>query len=315
MDDRARDAARRMGRFGWPLWLLLGACARPPASAPATSEASPTARPQTTADPGSPGSAAHLDESSRWVGVIRPGSAIDVPAPRAGQLERVDVQPGQRVEAGQVLAVLRDPEAEDERAALGASMRSDRAAVKQARVERDAAEHSLSIAQSLLDRGAGPRADVDAARLDLRRAEASLARTEATLAERRVRREQLDRHLAELEVRAPHAGRVARRYRDPGSRVTRDAPLVRLIEADGHDVRFAVPVGTPMPTVGTRVRVALSRGPTLHATVRTIAPEIDAVTGMLVADAELETDRALDPGASAWVSVESELKRGSDDDL
>ncbi len=235
-----------------------------------------------------------------WIGVIRAAAAVDVTAPHPGQLMVLDVRPGDRVEAGQVLATLRDPEAEDELAATEAALRSSRAEVEQARVELDAAKHELAVAERLHGSGVGRRADVEAARFERRRTEAALARTRAAAAERRVRCDQLRRHVDELTIRASHEGQVAQRYYDPGARVLRDAPVVRLIHDDARWVRFAV-ARDPMPTIGSRVRVSLDDGTILAAEVRHVAPEVDAVAGMMFVDARIETAQPLDPGTSAWV--------------
>ncbi len=241
--------------------------------------------------------------SAAWVGVIQANATLEVEAPRGGVIEAVHVEAGGRVEAGQVVISLRDPEAEDELAAVEAALRSDRAAVEQARVQLDAARRAATVATTLFERGAGPRADVETATLEQRRAEAELSRARAAVAQRRVRRTQLARRVNALEVRAPSSGQVAMRYREANEQVAQKAPLLRLLLSEGHQVRFAVPVGAEPITPGLRVQVMLEpdRTEIVSGTVRTVAPEVDPVSGMVIASAELETDRAVSPGRSAWV--------------
>src|SRR5690606_6798603 len=101
--------------------------------------------------------------------------------------------------------------------------------------------------------------------------------------------QQLERALEETVITAPFAGTVSIRYADPGALVTRGAPVVRLIASDELWVRFAVPAEeAERYRVGDPVSVVLEPDDQqAEAVVRRIAPDLDPVTQMVLAEAEL----------------------------
>ena len=105
--------------------------------------------------------------------------------------------------------------------------------------------------------------------------------------------EEASARIAEAELRAPFAGVIAKRYVDPGATLSTGEPVVQII-ADARLVRFAVPEerGDAL-RLGAPVRVRFEDVPLeVSGTVSTIAPEIDAGTRLILAEAELRLDDA-----------------------
>ena len=194
---------------------------------------------------------------------FRPYEEIEVHAKVAGFLKAIYVDVGDRVQAGQLLAVLEIPELQDE-------LQQDESAVKHAQDEIARVESDLDRATSVHEvahLGSTRLTKVVAARPNLvaqqdvdeaagrdHVAEAQVATAKAALA---AAREQLEfakatqRKTATLfayaRITAPFGGVITRRYADTGAMIqagtssqTQAKPLVQL--SDNHRLRLVIPV-------------------------------------------------------------------------
>jgi multidrug efflux pump subunit AcrA (membrane-fusion protein) len=182
----------------------------------------------------------------------------------------------------QVLARLDDRQLRQELDAARAQARTAQASILQAQVEKRGAEIVLKREKAADAAGVGAHADVDSAAQAVAKATAALTFAHATAEERNTRIIQLQAHLAEMTLTAPIAGSVAMIYPQDGARVEEGRPVIRVISG-GVFVKFAIPADR-VDTVDVRVD---RRTDLLTATVRHIAPELDAVAQMILADAEL----------------------------
>ena len=287
------------------LWLTAAGCPR--------TEAPPrTAGDELVPEPAMPvvGAAAPSGEAGQpgeYVAVVAAGEKTDVGPAVAGEVVAVHVRPGDYVEAGDPLATLDARRAQEDLRMTEATLRSEKAALAQAEVDREEAANRLAQTEKLVEVGAASRSAVEDARFEHRRAKANEARVAAVVAQWRTKRAQLERQLADTELRAPFSGTVAERYVDPGGMAGPGVPVVRLISSDALWVRFAVP---PQEleglAVGTIVAARLeSPALTVEATVRQIAPETDPASQLVFVDAQLDLDESLrtsiQAGAAAWV--------------
>ncbi|TAK56620.1 MAG: HlyD family efflux transporter periplasmic adaptor subunit [Gammaproteobacteria bacterium] len=220
------------------------------------------------------------------------------------------VQPGEVVTAGQLLAVLASPQLENERGREAATFGSIEAALarqaievrRQALLSREralaadlrlrAAERELLRATAAWERGV-------IAERDLRRAEderdgALLAREHASenanleresleleLRARRLERDrqalvvaELQRRVAALELRSPIAGTVAELASAQGASVARDAPLLTVVDPSVFEIEFQVADQYARDIrPGMTASVALD-GATHAGTVTAISPEV-----------------------------------------
>jgi len=229
-----------------------------------------------------------VDEKPGFLAALTPKQWHDVPAPFTSASVALVVKPGDTVTQGQVLARLDDRELRAELAAARAGLRTARANVVSAEVERRGAEIVLKREKAAEAAGVGARADLATATQAVAKAAAQIAVMRATEGERASRTAQLEAHLAEMTLTAPIAGRVALIYPQDGARIEEGRPVIRVISG-GVYVKFAIPadrVGTVKP--GDTVDVKLDRrSDLLTATVGHVAPELDAVAQMIIADADL----------------------------
>ena len=149
-------------------------------------------------------------------GTLKPRAQVQVVAEVGARLVRVLREEGGPVEKGDTLAVL------DEVDYRLASDRA-RAALAVAEANRAHAEAEKQRADNLLKTGGITDRDHLSAQVALQVADAACAqaRTEVAIA---------GQQLARTQVKAPFAGRVAKRFPDPGAMLAAGAPLFTLVD-------------------------------------------------------------------------------------
>lgn len=228
-------------------------------------------------------------------GELLPFEAVSVVARVSGYVETVEVDRGDEVRRGQVLATLVAPE-------LAAQVAEARARVETAVANRIVAEADQDSARLTFERLSAASATPGAvAGLELKRAEdamrAAAARVEASARAVDAARASLDA-VSTLEgylrVNAPFAGRITERLVHPGALVgPATGPLVRIEQtsrlrlvvpvpeqygigaARGRAVTFTVPAHGPRRFSGKVARLAGA----LDARTRTMAIELDVDNG------------------------------------
>jgi multidrug efflux pump subunit AcrA (membrane-fusion protein) len=238
------------------------------------------------------------DEKPGFIAALTPVHAADVMAPFTSPGARLAVKLGDRVTRGQVLARLDDRQLRQELDAARAQLRTAQASITQAEVDKRGAEIVLKRETAAEAAGVGSVAEVAAARQAVAKATATIAFARATAEERATKIGQLQAHLGEMTLTTPIDGSVAMIYPQDGGRVEEGRPVIRVISG-GVFAKFAIPadqVGSVKP--GDLVDLRIDRRPDLlTAVVRHIAPELDGVSQMIIADAELVNAPAdLQPG-------------------
>lgn len=241
-----------------------------------------------------------VDEDGR----TRVSDRYTVSAPLAGNLGRLELHPGDRVEEGAVIARLvplsrplmdsqTRAEAEARVAASQAQLRQARAAVQRARAAVDFSESQEARQRGLVRRGTMAQESLDRATLDVRS-----RREELTSSEFGVRVSQHQVQMArsalgrldgtgddseQLEVTSPIEGVVLRVLRESGGVVQPGTPLIEI--GDPTHLEIAVDVLTSDSISiepGQRVVVERWGGETpLDAHVRTVEPSAFTRTSAL----------------------------------
>lgn len=211
------------------------------------------------------------------VGSITGEQSVDVSADVPGTVTRIHFESGKLVKRGQVLVEL-DAKTES------AQLRAVQARLKLAKT-------SLARTKQLLDVGAVPRAEYDAAVSQHATAASELATLRAQIENK--------------TLRAPFDGRTGIRavnlgqYLAPGTRIT------TLESLGGMYVDFALPQQQlGVVAVGNSVRVAVPNGATVDGTISAIDPTVDASTRNIKLRAKVpEHDNTLRPGMYVTVEV------------
>lgn len=220
--------------------------------------------------------------------------SLDVVPARArigGTAGRLVVKAGDRVEAGQVLAVVADQKLLLQLGALDAQLAGLRSSLEQAR-------NDLARAETLFRQGSGPRVTMDQARTAVEVATATIG---ARLAERGV----VDQQIAEGAVLAPVGGRVLSVPVTDGS-VMLPGDVLAQIAGQEAVLRLRVPERhAAFVRIGDRVRLdAEGRGAgSGFGTVTRVYPRIE--DGRVVADAAMAGLEAFFVGerVTVWIGT------------
>jgi RND family efflux transporter MFP subunit len=249
---------------------------------------------------------------------FKPFQEIDVMAKVAGYIKEINVDVGDRVRQGQLLATLEIPEMADDLKKADASVIRAKAEVTRANDELRRAESAHSIAHLSYERlaavaekkpGLVAQQEIDEAQSRDLVTEAQVASAKSALA---AAQEQVNVNAADTQkvktlmeytrVTAPFTGVVTRRYADTGSMIqagtasqTQAMPVVKLSE--NSKLRLILPVpesAVPTVHIGQQVQV---RVPTLNRsfpgtvarfaeklslTTRTMDTEVDVINPNLV---------------------------------
>jgi RND family efflux transporter MFP subunit len=252
--------------------------------------------------------------SAPFLGVVIPQDSVELSSKFESRLERLEVNVGDTVRTGEVLARL------DVRP-LAQELAAARAALQGSRAEEQAAAFALAEAQEKKSRHHTPRSlelgvysKEELATLRYQESTA-LARLEAARArtrEQAARVKELEQNVDEAILVAPFDGVVATRPVSPGARIAAGQPLLRLLSTGGWKVRFAVPEEQARhlePGAPLQLSVA-QRSLTLSGHVETIAPEVDAAARMVFAIAAFDEPLPDTVSTGTVVHVQAGPKHG-----
>lgn len=223
-----------------------------------------------------------------YAGEVQAGQASRLGFERGGQVDRIDVDEGDTVSAGQVLATLdtRLLDAEGE----------ELAARRQELVtELELARRNEQRIARLRDEQLASEREHDESSSRTAVLEASLKRVEADLSSNGVRR-------AQSTLRAPFGARIVSREVDTGAVVAAGSPVFSVVDNQNLEIRAGLPaayattlsVGDPLEA---RVHGQLRR-----ATILALGPRVDAATRTRPVRFGLDADAA--PGEIAYILVD-----------
>lgn len=225
--------------------------------------------------------AAGADGVLQFDGFVEPWEDVQVAALEIGNLEEVFVRVGDRVEAGDVMAVL-DPSLQESAVAIANIQATMRGQLDAAKAECDL--HSVRTEQfrRLRAEGLARPDEIARAEADLRIAQARLLTVEEELKLRSAEQQRYELQLDRRKVRAPISGTVAQIFRKAGEFVSPSDPsIIRLINTECLVAVINIPAEYVAPlSVGTPVRVYLvTMRRTVPATIESIAPLIEGESG------------------------------------
>ena len=208
-----------------------------------------------------------------------------------GQVDRVLVEPGQWVGAGQVLAVINRSVQSQQAAQLAAQ-------IEVARADLRLAQNNLDRAQALVSRGFISQADLDQKRATRDGAAARVRVAESQLGATRAQ-------IGRLDVRSPTAGLVLQRNVEAGQVVgPGSGALFRVAAAGEMEVRALLSqTDLARVHVGTQAQVTPVGSTTVYqGTVWLVSPMIDPQSRQGEARVLVPYNRDLRPGGFATVS-------------
>lgn len=208
------------GCLAWALWGHDNAIvAEVPAQTQATAEiASGSAHMPPAATPAAQGGRA--DILLQATGYVAARRRATVSAQITGMLVDVNVEEGDRVERGQVLARLDDNSLSASQRAASAELLAARAKVEQVKAEVDHAERKATRQEELLGTQLVSRETAEQARTEVKTLHAQLRAAERQAESARAQSDMADVAVAYTEVKAPFAGVVIRKDAQVGEIVS-----------------------------------------------------------------------------------------------
>ena len=236
---------------------------------------------------------------------FRPYVEVALHAKVSGYVDKMNVDFGDKVKAGQLLATIEVPELQDELTnAIAAEQKAEasftNADLNYARLASVNKAHPNLVAQQDLDTAAAndqmASAEIAAAKADVGKFETLLSYTRIT---------------------APFDGIITRRYADPGALIqagtssdTQSLPLVRV--SDNYLLRLDFPVDVDVVRdihVGDSVEVQVESlgGKAIAGTVSRFTDDVDDNTRKMTTEIEIPNPKLeLDPGMYATVTLKVE---------
>jgi RND family efflux transporter MFP subunit len=310
--------------FAVPLAFLTAGCSKheaAQATAPAPAEAPTVAIAKTSTE--------DLSRGLVLTAEFKPYQEVDVMAKIAGYIKKINVDVGDRVLQGQLLATLEIPEMGDDLKRADAAVVRSRAEVTRAQDELQRAQSSHDIAKISFQRlsavaqkkpGLVAQQEIDEAqsRELVAAAQVSSAKSALAVAQEQVNVNSADTNKVKTlmdytRVTAPFAGVITKRYADTGSMIqagtasqTQAMPVVRISE--NSKLRLILPVpesAVPTVHIGQQVEVKV---PTLNrsfpGTVARSAGKVSMATRTMETEVDiLNANLLLIPGMYAEVNL------------
>ncbi len=224
-----------------------------------------------------------------------------------GRLQSVDVQLGDQVRRGALIAKVEDREIQEQVRQAEAAYRVSEATIRQREADLKLAETNLQRNKSLLDRQLLPKQSYDDTDARYQAAVAQLDLAKAQFEQSKARLEELKINLANTTITSPVDGFVAKRFLDPGASVSPNVPVASLV--DIRTVRMVanlVEKDMKRVSVGTHADIDVDAfpGETFNGRVSRVAPVFDPATR--TAEMEIEVPNPgfrLKPGMYARVQL------------
>jgi RND family efflux transporter MFP subunit len=231
------------------------------------------------------------DRTIQLLADVRPHQTATIYAKVSGYLKWINVDRGDKVKAGQVIAEIDSGETDKQYQASVADLENKRRLAERAK--------------QLQSTGNTSQQALETAQTNARMAQAVMG--------------QLDTLRSYQTIRAPFDGVVTARFADPGALIqsastsqTNALPLVTL--ADSSDLRVVIyisQVDVPYIHVGDAVEVTDATDPTRKVTAKIsrTSEMLDPTTRTLLAEIDIDnTDSFLYPGSFAYVNLKAPIK-------
>lgn len=242
--------------------------------------------------PVSDGGAPRSGAPASFLGVVIPHDSVDLSSKFEGRLDSLEVDVGDRVRKGDVLARLDVRPLEQDLAAAKATLQGARAEAQAAGLALAEAREKKSryFTPRSLELGVYSQEELATVRYQESTALARLEAARARSREQQARVVELEQNVGEAVLVAPFDGVVATRPVSPGARIAAGQPIVRVLGTSGRKIRFAVPEDQARQLEpGSRLRLSIDQpGLSLGGRVESITPEVDAAARMVFAVAAFD---------------------------
>lgn len=269
---------------------------------------------QATAVHVAPATRRDVAERIELTGVIRPRNEVDIFTKMPGRVEHLLVKVGDKVSAGQVLAVIEHREIGWQTAQAGSQAEAASAALAQARAQADAAKANYDRAKLLRDSNAIPAAEFERVDTAYRASLAGLRAAEAQLRMAGAARGLAGEALKNSKVVSPIDGTVTRKNVNLGTHASPAMPMfqvqdIAVLRLDGSIT--AAEYQRLKHGQQAVVRVDELPNDEFVGTLASISPSLDPQTRRAAVEISIENTRgALLPNMFANAAVDVGVNKG-----
>jgi HlyD family secretion protein len=255
--------------------------------------------------------AAHLTVVGNLIGL----QTVDIAPRTGGRLLSVNVQLGDRVRRGQVLAKVEDREIVEQVRAAEASQEVAKATIRQREADLKVAELNFERSKNLFGRQLLAKQALDDAESRYMAAVAQFDLSRAQLSQNEARLQELRINLQHTSVTSPVDGYVGKRNVDPGAMVNTNTAIASVVEISRLKlVANVVEKDLRMVNAGDQgvVEVDAYPGEKFHGRVARVAPVLDPATRTATMEVEIPNgDNRLKPGMYARISLTVEERKNT----
>jgi RND family efflux transporter MFP subunit len=278
-----------------------------------------------------------LASTLKVAGQFEPYQEVDLHAKVSGYIKRINVDIGDRVRAGQIIATLEVPELNAQVSGAQAEVRHSQSEIARAQSEVSRAESNHEALHSAYQRlakaaeqrpGLIAQQELDDARAKDQEAEAQIEVAKSSLG---ATQQQLGVSKADnlrvqvlsdySVVTAPFTGVISKRYADTGSLIqagttsnTQAMPVVRLVQSDLLRLRMPVPeADVPFIAVGGAVQVTVqATNEKFTGRIVRFSRALDTTTRTMVVEVDVPNPTLkLSPGMYAQTGIELAQKNNT----
>jgi len=215
----------------------------------------------------------HLSQTVPVIGSLIAKQSGDVAVEIGGSVQKILVETGDRVEKGQVIAVLEADIRKARADVLAAELAEQLALLQVAEAELSLAKQNMDRQAALKKSNAFNRSVFETRQQSYTRALAQISRAKASIAGKRANIVVLELEISKARIISPYAGVVVERKTEQGSYVRSGDAVVRLMA----DTRLEIEANIPALHIGglskgTKISAELEDGTRFSATVRASLP-------------------------------------------
>ncbi|MDH3689959.1 MAG: efflux RND transporter periplasmic adaptor subunit [Gammaproteobacteria bacterium] len=196
-----------------------------------------------------------------------------------GPLKSIFVEIGERVQAGQTVAMLDDTVTTAQRELITARLSEAQATVQTRNAELSLAHQEVTRLERLKDSAATTKAAYDDAVQESAIAQAKVKEAQAAVSSALANQKLADISLRNTEIKAPYSGVITERLTEVGAYVKVGDDVLRIVADQNLDVEADVPFERLSGLIpGTELTMSLDDGTSHSVVVRTIIPQESKLT-------------------------------------
>jgi RND family efflux transporter MFP subunit len=254
---------------------------------------------------------AHLTVVGNLIGL----QTVDIAPRTGGRLLSVNVQLGDRVRRGQVLAKVEDREIVEQVRAAEASQEVAKATIRQREADLNVAKLNFDRSKNLFERQLLAKQSLDDAESRFLAAQAQLDLSTAQLSQNAARLEELKINLQHTSVTSPVDGFVGKRSVDPGAMVNTNTAIASVVDISRLRLIVNV-VERDLKLVNSgdtaAVEVDAYPGEKFSGRIARVAPVLDPATRTAQMEVEIpNNDNKLKPGMYARINLTVEDRKNT----